>query len=134
MNQTKIQVPKIAQIKAKAALPHKVDPGMNSNASRMPNCAEEMVAPVVGETNLFMHNCCMINPDTLIPTPVQRIASSRGSREIRKISQCSGLPESSPSSRTSTTPMNSDTTESTVRRKPKHRVDRYFVMTNSPFQ
>ena len=34
----------------------------------MPNWAEEMVAPVVGETNLFMQSCCMIRPATLIPT------------------------------------------------------------------
>ncbi|MFR8542894.1 MAG: hypothetical protein ACLVD8_26425 [Enterocloster sp.] len=34
----------------------------------MPNCAEEIVAPVVGETNLFMHSCCMIRPATLMPT------------------------------------------------------------------
>ena len=54
---------------------------MNNSASRMPNCADEMVAPVVGETNLFMHSCCMIRPATLMPTPVHRMASRRGRRE-----------------------------------------------------
>ena len=67
---------------------------MNSRASRMPNWAEEMVAPVVGETNLFMQSCCMIRPATLIPTPVHRMASSRGSRERRKISHWSQFPDS----------------------------------------
>ena len=50
----------------------------------MPNWAEEMVAPVVGDTNLLLHNCCMISPATLMPIPVHRMASRRGSREIRK--------------------------------------------------
>ena len=56
MNQTKIHVPRTAQTKEKAAHPHRVEPGANSKASRMPNCAEEIVAPVVGETNLFMYH------------------------------------------------------------------------------
>ena len=56
MNQTNIQVPRTAKAKEKMALPHRVELGMNSSASRMPNCAEEMVAPVVGETNLFMQS------------------------------------------------------------------------------
>ena len=53
MNQTKIQVPRIAAAKAKSARLHKVDDGMNSSASKMPSWAEEMVAPVVGDTNLL---------------------------------------------------------------------------------
>ena len=74
MNQTKIHVPAIAARNAKMARPHSVDDGMNNSASRMPNCADEIVAPVVGETNLFMHSCCMIRPATLMPTPVHSIA------------------------------------------------------------
>ena len=93
MNQTNIQVPRMAHTKEKAARPHSVEPGANSSASRMPNCAEEIVAPVVGETNLFMQSCCMINPATLMPTPVQRMASRRGMREIRKISKISASPD-----------------------------------------
>lgn len=31
----------------------------------MPNCAEEIVAPVVGDTNLLLHSCCMMSPATL---------------------------------------------------------------------
>ena len=38
---------------------HRVEAGINSRASRMPNCAEEIVAPVVGDTNLLLHSCCI---------------------------------------------------------------------------
>ena len=81
---------------------------IRDRARRMPNWAEEMVAPVVGETNLFMQSCCMIRPATLMPTPVHRIASRRGRREIRKISSCSSSPDSSPDRFISITPRNSD--------------------------
>ena len=87
MNQTNIQVPRTANTKEKIALPQRVELGRNSSASKMPNCAEEMVAPVVGETNLFIQSCCIIRPATLMPVPVQRIARRRGRREIRKIDQ-----------------------------------------------
>ena len=86
MKMTKIQVPKMAVVKEKKALPQMIDPGQNKRASKIPNWAEEIVAPVVGEMNLFIQSCCMINPGTLIPIPVQRIASKRGKREIKKIS------------------------------------------------
>ena len=78
---------------ANKARPHKVDPGINNNASKMPNWADEMVAPVVGETNLFMQSCCIIKPATLIPTPVHKIANSRGNLETMKISHCFASPE-----------------------------------------
>ena len=51
INQTKIQVPRIAAVKAKNALPHNVELGRNTRASKIPNCAEEIVAPVDGDTN-----------------------------------------------------------------------------------
>ena len=51
-----------------------------------------MVAPVVGETNLFMHNCCIISPAVLMPIPVHRIASSLGILDTRKISHCFASP------------------------------------------
>ena len=105
----------MAQTNAKSARPHRVEEGMNSSASSMPNWAEEMVAPVVGETNLFMHSCCMIRPATLIPMPVQRMASSRGSLEISRISICSTSPLSRPDSSTFSTPRNSDQTDKTMR-------------------
>lgn len=57
---------------------------MNTRAIRMPNFAEEMVAPVVGDTNLFIQSCCIISPATLMPAPVHRTARRRGRREIRK--------------------------------------------------
>ena len=70
------------------ARPHKVDPGINNNANEMPNWADEMVAPVVGETNLFMQSCCIMKPATLIPILVHNIANSLGNLETMKISHC----------------------------------------------
>lgn len=75
----------------------------------MPNCAEEMVAPVVGDTNLFMQSCCMISPATLMPTPVHRIASRRGRRETTRIFNCSRSPLNSDAKSRSITPTNRET-------------------------
>lgn len=100
----------------------------NTSASRMPNCAVEMVAPVVGETNLFMHSCCMIRPAALMPMPVQRIASSLGRREIRKTSQSSALPCSRSAGRISSTPTNNDTTDKTASASARRMVDRCLRM------
>ena len=52
MNHTKIHVPSVAVAKANSARPQSVEFGMNNSASKMPNCAEEMVAPVVGGDEL----------------------------------------------------------------------------------
>ena len=133
MNHTKIQVPKIAVVKAKSARLHRVEAGMNSSASRMPNWAEEMVAPVVGDTNLLLHNCCMISPATLMPTPVHRIASRRGSREIRKISICSKFPASSSAGVRLITPTNSEQQDKTSNRAKRTMVERYGLIQSSPF-
>ena len=131
MNQTNIQVPRTANTKEKTALPHRVELGMNSSASRIPNCAEEMVAPVVGETNLFMQSCCIIRPATLIPIPVQRIAKRRGRREIRNTSKCSLSPCNSPESSTSRTPTNSDQIDSIKSRANKIMVVKCFFITDT---
>ena len=132
INQTKIQVPKIAVENEKMARPHKVELGMKRSASKMPNWAEEMVAPVVGETNLFMHNCCIIRPATLIPTPVQRIASKRGRREIKKISSCSKSPVNKLYGSMSKTPMNSDHTDKTNKMTASKIVKPYlFIIKRS---
>ena len=106
---------------------------MNSSASRMPNWAEEMVAPVVGDTNLLLHNCCMISPATLMPTPVHRIASRRGSREIRKISICSKFPASSSAGVRLITPTNSEQQDKTSNRAKRTMVERYGLIQSSPF-
>lgn len=100
---------------AKIARPHKVEPGKNKSASKIPNWAEEIVAPVVGETNLFMHSCCIISPATLIPTPVQSMASSRGSREIKNISNSSKSPVNSADSLISITPTKSERMDKSIR-------------------
>lgn len=76
----------MAAAKEKRARLHSVEEGMNSKASKIPSWAEEMVAPVVGETNLLLQSCCMIRPATLMPTPVHKIASRRGRRDTRKTS------------------------------------------------
>lgn len=93
MNQTKTQVPRIDVTKAKMARLHRVEDGINSNASKIPNCAEEIVAPVVGETNLLLHNCCIISPATLMPIPVHIMASKRGKRETKNISHRCSSPD-----------------------------------------
>ena len=90
----------------------------------MPSWAEEMVAPVVGETNLLLHSCCMMRPATLMPTPVQRMASRRGSREIKKISSCSKSPENRPARSTSMTPTKRDHADRASRIRNKTMVIR----------
>ena len=134
MNQTKIQVPKIAVTKAKMARPQIVDAGINRRASKMPNCAEEIVAPVVGDTNLFIQSCCIIRPATLIPTPVQSIASRRGRREIRKVSHCCLLPFKSSDMFTSRTPMNSEQTDKTSNTIARIMVNLYFLIKIPPYK
>lgn len=94
----------------------------------MPNCAEEIVAPVVGDTNLFIQSCCIIRPATLMPTPVQRIASNRGNLEIRKISICSTSPLSRLAGLTSKTPTKSDQTDKMTSRTARTMVKPYFLI------
>ena len=132
MNQTKIQVPRIAAAKAKSARVHKVDDGMNSSASRMPSWAEEMVAPVVGDTNLLLHSCCIMSPATLIPTPVQRIASRRGRRDTKKISHKCRFPDRSSCSGSSITPIKSEITDATSSRTTSNTVERYCLIVLPP--
>ena len=108
MNQTKIQVPMIAAAKANAARDQIVESGMKRSAMRIPNCADEIVAPVVGETNLFAQSCCMMRPAMLMPAPVQRIARSLGKREIRRSSRLSASPERRDVNDTSAAPTRSD--------------------------
>ena len=88
----------------------------------MPNCAEEMVAPVVGEANLLLHSCCMIRPATLIPTPVHRMAKSRGSREMKNTSHCSLSPASRLCGLMSSTPTNRERPERIARIPPRTKV------------
>ena len=59
---------------------------------------------------------------TLIHTAVQRMASSRGRREIRKISSCSISPESSAAGVMSITPINMEMTARTKRASAKSKV------------
>lgn len=77
-----------------------------------------------GRNNLFMQSCCMISPATLMPMPVQRMASRRGRREIRKISHVSTLPVNRSEGRMSSTPTNKEQTERIISRTPRKAVER----------
>lgn len=57
----------------------------------------------------------MINPATLIPTPVHKIARSLGRRDIIKISHCSLFPVSNDDSSISITPTKSEITDRITR-------------------
>ena len=87
---------------------------------------------MVGETNLFMQSCCMISPATLMPTPVQRIARSLGSREIRNTSRSSVSPVSRAAGRMSITPTKSERTERMSRVVKRSRVRVEGLMVNTP--
>ena len=52
--------------------------GISIIATTIPSCAESIVAPVVGDTNLFLLICCIISPHILIPIPASIIAISLG--------------------------------------------------------
>lgn len=39
-------------------------------------------APVQGDINLSIQSCCLVTPTTLMPTPIHKIASRRGSRDM----------------------------------------------------
>ena len=92
MNQTKIQVPRIAVAKAKIALLHRVEAGINSRASRMPNCAEgKMVAPVVATQICYCTAALHDEPRHAHANAGTKMASRRGT-EMMKISSCSKLP------------------------------------------
>ena len=131
MNQTKTQVPRMAAPKAKRVRPQRVDSGANSSASRMPSWADEMVAPVVGETNLLLHSYCMMRPATLMPAPVQRMARSRGSREMKSNSIGPICPAAELSS--GRTPTKSDAPERARRMAARSRVRRRDLIQTSPF-
>ena len=94
-----------------------------------------MVAPVLGETNLFIQSCCIIKPETLIPTPVHKIASNLGILESRNI--FSSIPSPTDSNvfkSISITPVNKDNMDRIKSEVPRIIVDKcFFVISNSPF-
>ena len=133
MNHTKTQVPRTAKTNARTARPHRVEDGIKSSASKIPNCADEMVAPVVGDTNLFMQSCCIISPATLIPTPVHNMASRRGSREIKKISHCCVSPLNSPEAFTSKTPINREPKDKISKTTARIAVSKFRLIAIPPY-
>ena len=132
INHTKIHVPSIAATNAKAALPHSEEFGRNTSASSIPSWADEIVAPVDGETNLFMQSCCIISPAVLRPIPVHKIASSLGTLEIRNNFTVSGFPVKSAPGSVSITPIKSDTIDKITSATARMIVDIYFLITPPP--
>src|SRR5699024_3379394 len=63
----------------------------NINEISAPNFAESNVPAVVGDTNLFLLNCCIINPAILILAPAITILIKRGSLLINKTSVSSSV-------------------------------------------
>lgn len=125
-------VPIIADINAKIVFPIRLDFGNTKIAISIPNCADDIVAPVDGETNLFMQSCCIIRPATLIPTPVHRIARSRGNLEIIRISSCSKLPAKSSDGVIVITPRNKDTADKIINMTNKNNVSRFSLLIRPP--
>ena len=69
------------------ALPHSEEFGRNTSASSIPSWADEIVAPVDGETNLFMQSCCIISPAVLRPIPVHKLQAVSALSRSETISQ-----------------------------------------------
>ena len=95
-----------------------------------------MVAPVLGETNLFIQSCCMIKPATLIPIPVHKMARSLGILDSRNIFSSIPSPlENNVFQSISMTPANSDSMEIMRSIVPRNMVDKYFwiKMMYTPF-
>ena len=133
-NATKSQVPAMAAAKAKRALSQIVEAGMKRSASRMPSCADWIVAPVVGETNLFAQSCCMMRPAMLIPAPVQRTARSLGRRESRKRAMCAASPAMSATGVTSPAPAKRLRTETTRVAVISTSVDRGMMIVRERYR
>ena len=130
---TNSSVPMTARMNAKIVLTQSPIAGKNSIASAMPNCADWIVAPVVGETNLFMHSCCMIRPATLMPTPVQMMASRRGILPRKNIFiSIPSPPASSVERLISVAPTNSDAADNSSKTAAKIKLDRYFLIKTPP--
>ena len=110
--------------------------GMNTNDNKIPNCADWIVAPVLGETNLFMQSFCMIRPATLIPTPVQRMASSLGILARKNIfNSMPSPPNNNVFKSISITPINKESTDMIRSKVPRSNVDKYFlIIRDTPFK
>lgn len=70
----------------------------------MPNFAQSIVPAVVGETNLFCVNCCIISPQMLRLAPLIIMVMVLGILEMMKTSSCN--PFKSPNKDISVTPTN----------------------------
>lgn len=89
MNDINKIVPKIENANANIDLNTNDDLAKISSDTKIPNWAEEIVAPVDGETKLFITNFCIINPDIDRAIPVRIIVISLGILDIIKVLNCS---------------------------------------------
>ncbi|MOA26298.1 hypothetical protein D3C78_1470800 [compost metagenome] len=80
-----INVPSRAKTKATSSFCIGVAPVNSIRDTRIPNFAESIVPAVVGETNLFRDNCCIINPAILMLTPAIISAAKRGIRLTSRV-------------------------------------------------
>lgn len=86
-----------------------------------PIFAASRVPAVVGDTNLFCVICCMITPETLIPTPAKIRAAVRGNRLI-EINSIFSISQFNKSAKTiSATPTKRDTIDSAINIKVRTR-------------
>src|SRR5690625_861243 len=72
------KVPPIAKAKAVSILGMEPELLNKIMENKIPILAESMVAAVVGETNLFLLICCIINPAILMLIPAISILINRG--------------------------------------------------------
>ena len=103
----------------------------SAQSGRFLSCAERrndrsLFFPVFPwcHAEVFLERPVEISPATLMPMPVQRMASRRGRREIRKISHVSTLPVSRSEGRISSTPTNREPTERISSKMPRKIVER----------
>lgn len=76
-----------------------------------PSFAQSIVPAVVGETNLFCVNCCIIKPQTAKLEPAIKILTVLGMRLDNKMLSCESSKEPSSKSDRLLTPINIETRE-----------------------
>src|SRR5699024_133270 len=94
----------------------------NMRETSTQSLAESSVPEVVGEKNLFLLSCCIINPQILMLMPATRILNSLGSLLMSKISAWSSVNRKISSGDTSETPMKIDATDKTISAMTKYRI------------
>lgn len=103
--------------------------------TRIPSLAESKVPAVVGETNLFLLNCCMIKPTILMLIPAIIILINRGTLLTSKTCFCVSVKLNKSSGLTLETPTNTESSEKTNKSIIKYRIfiDCPSLQKTSPF-